>query len=59
MAYDEKTAERSREAAYDRESRLSPLSQALDKAGDYGITVVSMKQLMRGRSAYLFDGHFW
>lgn len=33
-----------REAAYDREFRLSPLSEALDKAGDYGITVVSMKR---------------
>jgi hypothetical protein len=33
-----------REAAYDREFRLSPLSEALDKAGDYGITVVSMKK---------------
>jgi phosphoserine phosphatase len=33
-----------REAAYDREFRLSPLSEALDKAMDYGITVVSMKQ---------------
>jgi hypothetical protein len=33
-----------REVAYDREFRLSPLSEALDKAQDYGITVVSMKQ---------------
>jgi phosphoglycolate phosphatase-like HAD superfamily hydrolase len=33
-----------RETAYDREFRLSPLSEALDKAGDYGITVVSMKR---------------
>ena len=33
-----------REAAYDREFRLSPLSEALDKAQDYGITVVSMKK---------------
>jgi transposase len=33
-----------RETAYDREFRLSPLSEAIDKAGDYGITVVSMKQ---------------
>jgi hypothetical protein len=33
-----------REAAYDREFRLSPLSEALDKANDYGITVVSMKR---------------
>jgi hypothetical protein len=31
-----------REVAYDREFRLSPLSEALDKAQDYGITVVSM-----------------
>ena len=33
-----------REVAYDREFRLSPLSEALDKVEDYGITVVSMKQ---------------
>jgi haloacid dehalogenase-like hydrolase len=33
-----------REAAYDREFRLSPLSEALDKAEAYGITVVSMKR---------------
>jgi phosphoserine phosphatase len=33
-----------REAAYDREFRLSPLFEALDKAEDYGINVVSMKQ---------------
>jgi phosphoserine phosphatase len=33
-----------REAAYDREFRLSPLSEALDKAQDYNITVVSMKR---------------
>jgi hypothetical protein len=33
-----------REAAYDREFRLSPLSEALDKAQDYGITLVSMKR---------------
>ena len=33
-----------REVAYDREYRLSPLSEALDKAKDYGITVVSMKR---------------
>ncbi|MGH8204973.1 MAG: HAD family hydrolase [Steroidobacteraceae bacterium] len=32
-----------REFAYDREFRLSPLTEALDKAGEYGITVVSMK----------------
>jgi hypothetical protein len=33
-----------REVAYDREFRLSPLAEALDKAEDYGITVVSMKR---------------
>ena len=33
-----------REVAYDREFRLSPLVEALDKADDYGITVVSMKK---------------
>jgi hypothetical protein len=33
-----------REAAYDREFRSSPLSEALDKAQDYGITIVSMKR---------------
>ena len=33
-----------REVAYDREFRLSPLSEALQKATDYGITVVSMKR---------------
>jgi hypothetical protein len=33
-----------REFAYDREFRLSPLVEALDKAGEYGITVVSMKR---------------
>ena len=32
-----------REVAYDREFKLSPLVDALDKAGGYGITVVSMK----------------
>lgn len=32
-----------REFAYDREFRLSPLAEALDKAGEYGIQVVSMK----------------
>jgi len=31
-----------REVAYDREFRISPLAEALDKAGDYGITLVSM-----------------
>jgi phosphoglycolate phosphatase-like HAD superfamily hydrolase len=33
-----------REAAYDRDFVLSPLAEALDKATDYGITVVSMKR---------------
>jgi phosphoglycolate phosphatase-like HAD superfamily hydrolase len=33
-----------REVAYDREFRLSPLAEALDKADQYGITLVSMKQ---------------
>jgi hypothetical protein len=33
-----------REAAYDRKFRLSPLAEALDRAEDYGITVVSMKR---------------
>jgi hypothetical protein len=33
-----------REVAYDREFRLSPLSEALDKAEAYGVTVVSMKR---------------
>jgi phosphoglycolate phosphatase-like HAD superfamily hydrolase len=33
-----------REVAYDREFRLSPLSEALDRAADYGITLVSMKR---------------
>jgi hypothetical protein len=33
-----------REFVYDREFKLSPLSEALDKADDYGITVVSMKR---------------
>ncbi|SFU20828.1 HAD family hydrolase [Mesorhizobium sp. YR577] len=32
-----------REVAYDREFKLSPLAEALDRAADYGITVVSMK----------------
>jgi phosphoserine phosphatase len=32
-----------REFAYDREFRLSPLAEALDKADEYGITRVSMK----------------
>jgi len=33
-----------REAAYDRDFRLSPLAEALDKAEQYGITVVSMRR---------------
>jgi hypothetical protein len=33
-----------REFAYDRDFRLSPLAEALDKAETYGITVVSMKR---------------
>jgi phosphoserine phosphatase len=33
-----------REAAYDRDFKLSPLVEALDKAAEYGITVVSMKR---------------
>jgi phosphoserine phosphatase len=33
-----------REFAYDREFELSPLSEALDKAAEHGITVVSMKR---------------
>jgi hypothetical protein len=33
-----------REVAYDREFRLSPLAEALDKADDYGISVVSMQR---------------
>jgi len=33
-----------REVVYDRDFRLSPLAEALDKAGEYGITVVSMKR---------------
>jgi phosphoserine phosphatase len=32
-----------REAAYDREFMVSPLAEALDKASEYGITVVSVK----------------
>ena len=36
-----------REFAYDREFRLSPLVEALDKADEYGIVVVSMKQAWR------------
>jgi hypothetical protein len=30
--------------AYDRDFRLSPLADALDRAEAYGITVVSMKR---------------
>jgi phosphoserine phosphatase len=33
-----------REYAYDREFKLSPLSEALENAAEYGITLVSMKQ---------------
>lgn len=33
-----------REFAYDRDFRLSPLAEALDRAKDYGLTLVSMKQ---------------
>ena len=33
-----------REEAYDREFRLSPLAEALDKAEAFGFTVVSMKR---------------
>lgn len=33
-----------REVAYDRDFKLSPLVEALDKASAYGITVVSMKR---------------
>jgi hypothetical protein len=33
-----------REVAYDQEFRLSPLAEALDRADEYGITVVSMKR---------------
>jgi len=32
-----------REFAYDRDFRLSPLREGLDKAGDYGVRIVSMK----------------
>jgi hypothetical protein len=33
-----------REVAYDRDFYLSPLAEALDRAAEYGITVVSMKR---------------
>jgi hypothetical protein len=33
-----------REVAYDRDFKLSPLAEALDKADEYGLTVVSMKR---------------
>ena len=33
-----------REFAYDRDFKLSPLTEALDRAEEYGITVVSMKR---------------
>jgi len=37
-----------REYAYDRDFRLSPLAEALDKAADYGLAVVSMKNDWNG-----------
>ncbi|MDQ8730198.1 HAD family hydrolase [Bradyrhizobium sp. LHD-71] len=43
-----------REFAYDRRFKVSPLSKALDKAGDYGITIVSMKRDWR----IVFDDGF-
>lgn len=42
-----------REFAYDREFHLSPLSEALDRASDYGITIVRMKQDWKE----VFDDH--
>jgi hypothetical protein len=33
-----------REMAYDREFKVSPLAEALDRAGEYGIHLVSMKR---------------
>lgn len=33
-----------REFAYDRDFRLSPLVEALDRCVEYGITLVSMKR---------------
>jgi len=33
-----------REVAYDRQFRLSPLNEGLEKADAYGITLVSMKR---------------
>jgi hypothetical protein len=33
-----------REVAYDRDFRLSPLTETLDRAAEYGLTVVSMKR---------------
>ena len=33
-----------REVAYDRDFKLSPLKDALDRAGEYGITLVSMQR---------------
>ena len=33
-----------REFAYDRDFELSPLAEALDRAGEYGVTVASMKR---------------
>jgi hypothetical protein len=36
-----------REFAYDRDFPLSPLMEALDKADEYGITIVSMRDNWR------------
>ena len=33
-----------RESAYDRDFKLSPLTDTLDRAGEFGITVVSVKE---------------
>ena len=33
-----------REVAYDREFRISPLTEALHKASEYGVAVVSVKR---------------
>jgi phosphoserine phosphatase len=37
-----------REFAYDRDFKMSPLSDALDNADDYGLTVVSMQRSWKG-----------
>jgi phosphoserine phosphatase len=42
-----------REVAYDRDFKLSPLVEALDKAGEYGITVVSM--MRDWKSVFAFE----